>query len=182
LARAVGRNKTVVRVLGVLAAVVLVFAFAGCGSGDSKGGGLADAAQEANQQESDRVSSVEQARTTLDSALERCVPVPEGLLAHLTAKLNIEGPGTLKDAQAVESRDKDVHYVAAEIHGEGIEGDNVIGTWAVNDFEAGTGVYAFDEVARKYSDWPDASEAAPSLQADDDGAAAAQGCVRAQRP
>lgn len=170
------------RRLAIVLALLSALAAAGCG-GDDKGGGLAEAAQKANQtREADTTASVEQARTTLDSALERCVGVPDSLVAHITAKLNVEEPGSLKYAQAVKSRDKDITYVAAEVHGPGIEGDSVIGTWAVNDFVAGTGVYAFDDIAKRYSDWPPADEAAPALKAGDDGSRAVQGCVRAQHP
>jgi hypothetical protein len=169
--------------LALLGCLLLGLALAGCGNEESKGGGLAEVPQEANQQqESAQVASVEQARTTDDPDLKRCVAVPKGLLAHLTSALKVEGPGTLKHAQAVRSQDTEVTFVAAEIHGEGLEGDQVIGTWAVNDFAAGTGVYAVDEVATKYSRWPPAADAAPALDADDAAAQAAAGCVRAQQP
>ena len=91
-----------------------------------------------------------------DDAGDRCESVDSEFVRKLESGLE---PGlSLSHVQAVRSERFLRWYVAADIDGPGLEGNDEVGTWvARGDFSGPTGewIYALDGRARELSIWDD---------------------------
>lgn len=117
--------------------------------------------------------------TGCTGASERCEPVSPTYLAGIEEGLMVTGDGSLRNGQAVRSEDYErVWFVAAEIDGSGIEGNDVVGVWATNGDPSASEfglIFAVDAFAREFSDWGTGEDLGLSMS--DDGASEAEACV-----
>jgi endonuclease YncB( thermonuclease family) len=103
--------------------------------------------------------------------------VQEALIEGLT-----NGTGaTLRGFQAVRSNDfEEVYFVAAELEGPGLDGDDQIGVWATNDIDSYMGIYmSVNEIAKEFSEFPDGDTTDAYVTMNDDGAELASKCTQA---
>jgi hypothetical protein len=111
----------------------------------------------------------------------RCTFVSGVFVTELESALTVSGGGSLRAAYAVRSNDfEKVWFIAAEIQGLGMEGDDEVAIWATN-IPPGSGtpsgmIFAVNGFAEEFSVWPTGSD----ISGSDDGASEARGCVRAR--
>ncbi len=111
-----------------------------------------------------------------DEKTSRCELVPSQRVRDLASYL--ENGVRLRRVRAVRSRDfEKVYFIAAELDGPGLDGDNDIGVWATNDIEETTGFYAVDGYAEQFSSWPDGDTTDAAFSLSDEGASEARGCA-----
>lgn len=84
-----------------------------------------------------------------------CVAVPAVMTDALAAGLTVAGGGSLRDARAVASTlVPGSWFVAAEIDGEGIDGDDVVGVWwQGRDLTAPGPIAPAEGMAQEFGDW-----------------------------
>jgi hypothetical protein len=113
------------------------------------------------------------------SSTTRCVPASDTRLAAISDGLTVSGGGSLSDGWAVKSTDYvNVWFVAARIHGPGMDGTNV-GIWATHDPDTDTGtIMAVGAFATQFSDWGDGSKTKAEVTTASDGARDAERCSR----
>lgn len=120
------------------------------------------------------------APTEEPAAESRCEPVDNVLIGAIGEGLTVDGGGSLRNVQAVQSGDfESAYFVVADLQGEGLEGANDIGIWVTNDLAAPTSIYAVDEMAKEFSDWGDGGQTDAGFSTSDDGAQEAKECVEA---
>ena len=126
--------------------------------------------QEQTSQPTETEKPVEQAN--------RCLEVPEAVVASLNEGFNTEGL-ILRNAKAVKSSDfESVYFISADIQGAGLEGEDDIATFTTNSLESGGGIYmSVDRVAKQFSVFPDASNTDAKATMSDDGAEQSRDCV-----
>jgi hypothetical protein len=109
----------------------------------------------------------------------RCLAVPEELVASMASGLTVNDGGSLRNAQAVKSNDfENVYFVSADLQGAGLEGDDDIATFATNSLSAGGGIImAINGSAKEFSKFPDGSTTSFKVTVSNDGAQASQDCV-----
>jgi hypothetical protein len=113
-----------------------------------------------------------------EQALSRCEVVPLHVVDAIATGL--QGGGTLRDVQAVESNDFErVYFISAEIDSPGIAGDGAVGTWARSGSldEEGGAIYSVDSAAKDFSDWIDGGSTDAETTMDNDGAEESRECV-----
>ncbi len=113
--------------------------------------------------------------------LSRCVTVSPAFVAALTDSLDVTGGGSLRGTRAVRSRDFErLWFVAADIHGPGLEGSGPIAVWVANieptSATPSGSVFAADAQARAFSDWASAPSSM-AVSSRDDGFGEAKACV-----
>jgi hypothetical protein len=139
-----------------------VLALGGCGDSDDDGGGGGDSG--------DQAGGVEQQQS--------CRPASKALVAAIEQGLTVTGGGKLRRAYIVRSNDfEKVYMVAADIQGDGLEGDDDIGVWATNSPKAEGLIYAVDSVAQEFSDWGDADKTDAAIDASAHGVDEGRACV-----
>jgi len=145
---------------------VVLFALAGCGEGEGNDGQASGGDEKGNETES------------------RCLEVHPKLLRSIETGLTTEGKGTLRDGQAVRSKDYDkVWFVAAELDASGLEGDGDIAVWGTNeDPSKGSSsglIIRADGLSAEFSDWGSfVGEGSDlDLQVTDEGVQEAKDCV-----
>jgi hypothetical protein len=88
----------------------------------------------------------------------------------------------VRAAMAVRSNDyEQVYFIAAELQGAGLDGDDDIAIWATDRNPDGSDngpIFAVDGMANQFSSWPDGRASSASLSRNDDGALEARDCVR----
>ena len=113
----------------------------------------------------------------IENTLERCESVPQATVDLIATGLTIEN-GTLSNAAAVESDSGPTLWiVAAQVNGDGFEGDQYIGTWGVIDgieVDEVTAMTGTDDFTKGISSWGDESDIFTNLA---DGVNAAIACV-----
>jgi hypothetical protein len=111
----------------------------------------------------------------------RCIPASAGLVSTIAMRLTAErddgtpvpGGVSLRYAYIVESRDgDDMYFVGAKIERAGME--NIGAVWLTNDPSGAGSIFAVDDRARQFSDWPDRAELEPTA----DGFSQAEYCAR----
>ena len=129
-----------------------------------------DNKQEQTSQTTETEKPVEQA--------DRCLEVPEAVVASLNEGFNTEGL-ILRNAKAVKSNDfESVYFISADIQGAGLEGEDDIATFTTNSLESGGGIFmSVDGVAKEFSVFPDASTTDAKATMSDDGAEQSRDCV-----
>ena len=117
----------------------------------------------------------------LEEGLARCEPVPQATVDLIATGLTIEN-GTLSNAAAVKSDSGPTLWiVAAQVNGEGFEGDQFLGTWGVIDgieVDEVTAITGTDDFTKGISSWGDESDIFTNLA---DGVNAALACVEANQ-
>lgn len=109
-----------------------------------------------------------------------CVRITPEQTAAIESGLTVSGGGSIEAGWAVRSgAHHNLYFVSADIGGPGLEGPNDVGTWAMNDVEAGTVglVLAVNSMAREFSVFPDGRSTDAETSMDDPGARESQGCV-----
>jgi hypothetical protein len=148
---------TYLRLTGFLLALALA---AGCGGGDEEAAPATTGAERA-------------------SVPEWCIAANASLTAPLGGGMK-EETFRLKNAQAVQSEDRDgIYFVSAEMYGEGVEAGTV-GTWATTSLGGAEAIWTVDEVSKQYSDFRDGTQVA-DLSMNDHGAQESRDCVEAVR-
>ncbi len=112
---------------------------------------------------------------------ERCLDVSDYVQGAFIEGLT-EGTGaTLRGFQAVRSNDfQELYFVAAELEGPGLDGDDEIGVWATNDIETYMGSYmSVNGLAQEFSDYPDGDTTDAYVTMSDEGASLAVECTKA---
>jgi hypothetical protein len=105
----------------------------------------------------------------------QCERVSDALLQGIASGLTVTGGGSLRNGWAVRSNDfAMVYMVAAEIHGDGMDG--VIGVWATNNLDGTGSIFAADGIAREFSEWGPGQ-----VQPTDHGVREARQCVETNR-
>jgi len=158
-------------------APVLAVLLVACASADASG---TPASTDAAEPQSTTPASTQAATS---NARADCIATPESGPA-IAEGLTVQGGGTLRDAYAVAlAPDLGFGYVvAAEIDGQGMEGNGEIGTWAVGELGGGP-IFAANTLAQEFSDWgAAANEGSPADLARDavaasDEASAAEACA-----
>lgn len=110
----------------------------------------------------------------------RCESVPADIVAGIESGLTVAGGASLRGAKAVRSQDyQKVWFVAADIQGDGMEGNSQIAVWATNSIaSAGAGmIFAADGLAKEFSEWG-AAGIGDQFSVTDEGVAEAKECVR----
>jgi hypothetical protein len=113
----------------------------------------------------------------------RCETPTEALVGIIASRLIVFGGGSLRNAQAVKSKDFDqVYFVAADIQGPGLEGSADIAVWAANRLDGTSGLILLtvNNVAKEFSDWPDGARSDAKVAMTDDGAEEARICTQAK--
>ena len=117
----------------------------------------------------------------VEEALARCESVPQATVDLIASGLTIEN-GTLSNAAAVKSDSGPTLWiVAAQVNGEGFEGDQFLGTWGVIDgieVDEVTAITGTDDFTKGISSWGDESDTFTNLA---DGVNAALACVEANQ-
>ena len=114
-----------------------------------------------------------------DGPGDRCESASSEFVRRLESGLE---PGlSLSHVQAVRSEHILRWYVAADIDGPGLEGDDELGTWVASGGfggPVGLEIYALDSRAVEFSDWDDAGDLRVArFDADDARAERARSCV-----
>lgn len=109
----------------------------------------------------------------------RCEPVPDQILQNLAVGL-VDRDTSLRAGQAVRSRDHPkMWFVAADLQGPGLEGENEIGIWATNSIDPNNpqGFIGAEATAREFTDWDTGGDNPFSIN--DDGIALSEECTKA---
>lgn len=108
----------------------------------------------------------------------RCLDVPEAVVASLNEGFNTKGL-TLRNSKAVKSNSfESVYFISADIQGAGLEGQDDVATFGTNSLESGGGIFmAVDKVAKEFSVFPDSSTTDARATMSDDGAKESVDCV-----
>jgi serine protease inhibitor ecotin len=117
----------------------------------------------------------------VEETLARCEPVPQATVDLIASGLTIEN-GTLSNAAAVKSDSGPTLWiVAAQVNGDGFEGDQFLGTWGVVDgieVDEVTAMTGTDDFTKGISSWGDDNDVFTNLA---DGVNTALACVEANQ-
>jgi hypothetical protein len=99
-------------------------------------------------------------------------------VAAIEEGLTVSGGGSLRNARAVKSNDLEkVYMVAADIQGDGMEGNDDIGVWATNSLQGNGLIFSVDGFAKEFSDWGDAATTDAQITQAADGVDEAKECA-----
>jgi hypothetical protein len=116
--------------------------------------------------------------TPAPTVVSRCVEVPAALIEAIASGLETGGEASLRNVFAVRSNDySEVYFVAGDIQGPGLDGDDEIGIWATNSLEGRGLILAADGFAQQFSVWPDADKTDAEISWTDDGGREAKDCA-----
>lgn len=108
-----------------------------------------------------------------------CIDVPDDVIKKIESALTIKGDGSLRNVQAVKSKDfSSVYFISGDLQGSGLEGDNDIATFATNKMNYLGLTLSVDAVASEFSDWPAGKTTDWNLNMSNHGAIESQKCVR----
>lgn len=110
-----------------------------------------------------------------------CEAVPPEVVARVAEGIKPETGAALRAAQAVRSPDHaQAWYVAADLEGPGLDGGDQIAVWLTNSIMADEPgmLLSVGSMATEFSDWPDGSMTDAQISITDEGAEAAEECVR----
>jgi hypothetical protein len=154
--------------LRLILGCVLLVVLAACGGND-----------EPSQQPQAKPAETRAAPTTATTVPSRCEKVSSAVLKAIAEGLTVSGGGgSLRNGHAVKSKDfSKVYMVAADIQGDGMEGNGEVGVWTTNSLE-GTGlIFAVDSFAKEFSDWGHGDTTDANITDSSDGIAEAKECA-----
>ncbi len=111
----------------------------------------------------------------------RCLDISATVQQDLIDGLTDGTGATLRGFQAVRSKDfEQVFFVAAELEGPGLDGDDQIGVWATNIIDTyGCRYLSISAIAKEFSNFPDGDTTDANVTMNDDGANLATECTKA---
>lgn len=139
-----------------IAIAVLAVALAGCGeAGDANEAGAAN-----------------------EAAAAECLTVPTAKVEWIASGLTVPGNASLRNARAVKSGvHADAYFVSADIEAPGFKGPGHVVTWFVTNLNSRAGIVnSVDDLAKEFTDWPDASKTAAAATMSDEGAFESRRC------
>lgn len=104
--------------------------------------------------------------------------VPTAKVEWIANGLTVPGNASLRNARAVRSGvHADAYFVSADIEGPGFEGPGHVITWFVTNLNGSAGIVnSVDDLAKEFTDWPDASKTAAVATMSDEGASESRRC------
>jgi len=111
--------------------------------------------------------------------INRCEGVPQTVISNIESGLKINGCGSLRNAKAVKSNDfSSVYFVSANLKGDGLEDNDNIATFAVNNLDGSGLIFSVNYVAKEFSDWSFGPDTSANISMSDDGAYESANCVK----
>lgn len=115
---------------------------------------------------------------TDEAAAAECLTVSTAKVEWIASGLTVPGNASLRNARAVRSgAHADAYFVSADIEGPGFEGPGHVITWFVTNLKGSSGIVnSVDDLAKEFTDWPDASKTAVAATMSDEGAFESRRC------
>lgn len=115
------------------------------------------------------------------AATDRCTSVPPALVDQIATFIKPETGATLRGAQAVRSKDyQQLWFVAADLEGPGLDGDDQIVLVPIAQLTAGDGhLFGVGGFAKEFTDLRRGEKSSFHFSYTDEGVHEAESCVRA---